>query len=74
MADNVPAKELSGPLVPMPVAPHYVIGDVWQTSYYDPSSQAALDKFVKLPAGPADLETGRLTGENFDSTGLWKQV
>lgn len=27
----------------------------------------------KLPGGPADLSTGQLTGEDFPSSGPWRQ-
>jgi hypothetical protein len=53
--------------------PHISI-EVWQASYYDPTSQNAASVFVKRPSGPVSLENGRLTGEGFHAGHKWKQV
>jgi hypothetical protein len=66
--------QASPPLAGEPIPPHYVIGDDWQTSYYDSNSPAPLGVYVKIPSGEVDLTTGRRTGEDFPSTGMWKQV
>lgn len=43
---------------------------------YDPTEEAGTDHAApwdKLPGGAVSLETGELTGEDFPSSGPWKQ-
>jgi len=57
--------------------PDHVQSDVWQTSYYDPRSNADMSVYSKRPSGPVSLETGKLTGDGFHAEGggtHWHQV
>jgi hypothetical protein len=54
--------------------PAHISFEIWQASFYDPTSQDPASLFVKRPAGPVDLTTGRLTGEGFAGLDRWKQV
>lgn len=54
--------------------PPHISFEIWQASFYDPTSQAPASVFIKRPAGPVSLETGRLTGEGFGGQDRWKQV
>lgn len=55
-------------------APPHISNEIWQTSYYDASSHAAMGAFVQLPAGPCSIETGRLTDGDWPANPHWKQV
>ncbi len=56
--------------------PQHISFEVWQASYYDPTSQDPVSVYVKRPAGPLSLDNGRFTGEGFGppSHHHWKQV
>lgn len=54
--------------------PAHMSDQAWQTSFYDPTSPAPVSGFVKRPAGPVNLATGKLTGQGFPGTHRWKQV
>lgn len=54
--------------------PPHISFEIWQASYYDPTSQAPASLFVKRPAGPVSLETGKFTGEGFAGHDRWEQV
>ena len=42
---------------------------------YDPCDDGPIAGWDKLPGGPADMSTGRLTGEDFpDGPGPWRQT
>ena len=42
---------------------------------YDATADAgSVSGWDKLPGGPADMATGELTGEDFPSTGPWRQT
>lgn len=68
-----PATVHAAPYIPVENPAHVPIGP-WQQSYYDPSSYADLWGFRKLGSGPASIETGRVEGGDFPSSGPWKQV
>lgn len=55
-------------------APAHVSGEVWQTSYYDPRSQAAVSDYKKLKSGPVDMGSGKLSDDGFHSGHRWQQV
>lgn len=70
-SENLPTLESPSnpgepPFGSIPVPPHVSVG-LWQQSWYDPSSDAKVSNYEKLPSGPCDLRTGRLTGEGFPS-------
>lgn len=64
--EGAPSDPHAEPYGQIPVPPHVSVG-LWQQSWYDPTSQARVSDFVKLPSGSCSLETGKLTGEPFPS-------
>jgi hypothetical protein len=69
MADT---ENTGSPLVPLPV-PEHTNAVASQLAYYDPTSQGDLGPYVKRRSGPIGHD-GRLTGEGFADSGVWKQV
>lgn len=73
-----PSDPGEAPFGSIPVPDHVSTG-LWQESWYDPTSDATVSNYVKLPSGPCSLETGQLTGEGFqhgrtDAHGGFTQV
>lgn len=67
--DNLPTLQAPSdpgkpPFGHIPVPEHVSTG-LWQQSWYDPTSDATVSNYTKLPSGPCDIATGRLTGEGF---------
>ncbi len=55
--------------------PAHISFELWQASYYDPTSQEPAGVYVKRPSGPLSLEDGRFTGGGFHpGHHHWKQV
>ena len=55
--------------------PPHISFEIWQASYYDPTSQEPASVFVKRPSGSVSLESGRFTGVGFHAGHHhWKQV
>jgi hypothetical protein len=68
-----PAQPEQPPFEVIPVAAH-LSTEVWQTSFYDATSPAPMGAFTQRPSGPCDLVTGRLKGQEWHTSGTWKQV
>lgn len=68
-----PVQPEAPPFDVVPAPPH-ISNEIWQTSYYDATSDAPMGAFVQLPAGPCHLDTGRLTDGEWHTPGPWKQV
>lgn len=71
--DGNPSNPHAEPYGHIPVPEHVSVG-LWQQSWYNPESQAAVSEYVKLPSGPCDLATGRLTGKGFPGHQKFGQV
>jgi hypothetical protein len=61
------------PFKVMPPPPHMSV-EVWQSSYYDATTNAPMGAYTQRPAGPCSLETGRLTTGDWPESRIWKQV
>jgi hypothetical protein len=68
-----PVQPEQPPFNVIPPPPH-ISNELWQTSYYDATSDATMGVYVQLPDGPCHLETGKLVDGEFQSPGPWKQV
>lgn len=68
-----PSQPEQPPFDSIPNPPNVSV-EQWQASFYDATSHEPAGRFVKRPSGPADLHTGRLTGETFTNDSPWKQT
>lgn len=54
--------------------PPHITFQLWQDSYYDASNHDPMGAFTQRPAGPCDLQTGKLIDGDWPENQIWKQV